>query len=453
MTIRSSLLVCALIFALAAAFESAQAQTENMQVSVVKDEFGHGFAGPMVVQVVIDDDDLNSTVARTGMPDVTVQGRILNMAQGTDGRWYGYFAAIDAARAADQTALDTGLTGLGLDFGVFVANDTPISVFGIEMFGIHSDFTDTDGFALPRSGGLSAFSNGTSPAVIPQGAGSLVPSDNLNNVVRNPATLNPNADPAVAFGQVGLDANAWPNLQLYELTAGEDTVFVHYNKGGGVQVLQLDYNSLAAPTITLDKAVYEPGDDVLLTIRDPQLNIDPTDRDSWTFNVTGPVSTFYRAFAADGANEANGTAALADLVPALDAMGFGERGELSMTLTGDLELGTNSHQPVATADNGGGTTFSSILTLFETGANSGEFTSFDGANQSILRIADDATPGIVGVVHYAGQSIPIVVPEPASVGIAMLLTLGLAGVPRRASSRSAGHGRGLPHQHHPESFA
>ena len=169
-------------------------------VSAENPQFNNHFAGSMVVEVVVNDPNLKDTGQGKGEPDVTINGKSLRMVQATDGNWYAYFANIANAKKADSTV---GLAGKGLDFGVFCSRDTSSSVFGISL-------TETDGFAVPKSNGLTAFSNGDDPLV--QCMGSPTGNTNINNVVRNAKSINTNSK--IPSGQIGLNTNAWPLIQL-----------------------------------------------------------------------------------------------------------------------------------------------------------------------------------------------------------------------------------------------
>jgi len=177
-----------------------------------------------VVTVAINDADIHDTYDPKGEPDVVINGKILRMAQGTNGIWYGFFADIDTAKRADST---------DLDFGVFCSGNTNTSVLGV-------DFSDAEGVAVPRDGGLSGYSNGIDSFA--ECTGSVNDSIRLNNVI--PATtaipaLNTNS--GIITGQIGLDNDAWPIIQLYDFTDG-GTVQVQYNKGGELETMTLIHN-------------------------------------------------------------------------------------------------------------------------------------------------------------------------------------------------------------------
>jgi hypothetical protein len=183
----------------------------NLFVSAENSQFNNSFSGSMVVEVVIIDPNLSDTDEGKGEPDVTINGKSLRMTHATDGSWYAYFANMDKAQQADATV---GLAGEGLDFGVFCSRDSSSSVIGISL-------SETDGFAIPRTAtgstnGNTSLSSGTAS---PSGT-------NLNTVVRNAKSLNTNSN--VSPGQIGLDVNAWPLIQLYSF----NEVTIQYNPAG-----------------------------------------------------------------------------------------------------------------------------------------------------------------------------------------------------------------------------
>ena len=408
----------------------------NLIVSAERSQFDNNIGGPMVVQVIIDDEDINTLNALTTEPDVTINGQSLRMAQADDARWYGYFAITDQARQADQVALDGGIAGQGLDLGVFVGADTPGSVLGGQLNPMSPPpFSESEGVAVPRDGGLTPgqFANGTHPAVLPIGAGTIQASPTLNHLVRNAPPLNTDAN--VPVGQIGLLPEAWPMVQLFSpisssVNSEPAPLVVQYHKGVGSQTTVVFNDPHFPGTVSLDKDQYLPGEDVVITISDQQLDLDPTSRDSWTFSVTGPTATFYQAFHADGSDDANGTLALQDLTPHLADLEFIDRGVLTLDIGPGLVLTTNDHQPVTSVTDGS-TSFDQILTVVELPDDkSGVFVSTDATGRSVLRIADDAQPGLVGQITYGGLTLPImVVPEPA--GLALFAITGLLICPHR----------------------
>lgn len=332
----------------------------------------------MVVEVVVSDGVTSGLDEPRGEPRVTINGKQLRMAQASDGNWYAYFANVNHAMAADQTSLDGGVPGGGLDFGVFCGGDTAASVLGV-------DFSSTDGIAVPSGSGLTGFSNGMlEPSDC---TGRVASGDNLNNVVRRPRSLNTNSD--VAPGQIGLDPNAWPVIQLYSF----GDVTITYNPAGQAQTVRLGYGDIPNISMDLDRDLHPAGSEVFVTILDAQLNQDPTDEDHWTFAVGGDRAVFYDAFASVYA---------ANILTDLDDLGFDDNGLFYMTLDSILTIGTNDNQPSARISEGAAVY--DIVTFAETRPNSGVFQSSDRGNDSVIEVRHDAPRGRTDTVTYNGES-------------------------------------------------
>jgi hypothetical protein len=389
----------------------------NLDVSAENSKFNNHFSGSMVVEVVIRDPNLQDTDQSKGEPDVTINGKTLRMVQATDGNYYAYFANVDKAKIADSTV---GLPGEGLDFGVFCSRDTPSSIFGISL-------SDTDGFSVPSSG-LTTFTNGNSSFLSCDGTPD---STNLNNVVRNPRSINTN--PNVLPGQIGLNPNAWPLIQLFSF----GDVTIQYNAAGGAQRVDLKYDEIPNISINIDRNNYSPNSEVFLTVNDFQLNQDPTDEDSWTFNVDSPISTFYQAFDENGADSANGNQGLVNLVPSLSNLGFEDNGKLSISLGKIMEIKSNDEQPFTFVDDGGGNSFSQIVTLVETGPNSGLFDNADHGDKATIAILKSTPRGETGQIEYNEKSLSVLTElSTASVSITKpSLTVGDGSQPLKSGTK------------------
>ena len=360
----------------------------NLFVSAENSQFNNHFSGSMVVEVVIIDPNLNDTGEGKGEPDITINGKSLRMVQAIDGNWYAYFANVDKAKIADSTV---GLPGEGLDFGVFCSRDTSSSVFGIPL-------SDTDGFAVPPSAGLGGFTNGISSFNTCTG----LPTDStsLINVVRNAKSINTNLN--IPTGQIGLDSNVWPLIQLYSF----DDVTIQYNPGGPSQQISLEYDEIQNISFSLDRDLYPENAEVFFTVNDFQLNQDPTDEDSWTFGVGTTPSVFYQAYDENGQSSANGATGLVDLMSTLSNLGFEDNGKLSVNSNSVIELQSNDEQS-STSVTDGTITYSEIVTLVEDGPNSGIFDTVDSNNQSIIGILDNAPRGQTGSITYNKNSISV----------------------------------------------
>jgi hypothetical protein len=257
-------LVC--LIALSLLFNTnAEAANPNLYVSAENSKFNNHFTGSMVIEVAINDLIISDTSQGKGEPDVTINGKKLRMVQATDGIWYAYFANKELATIADQIVLNAGAgaEGQSLDFGVFCSSSTSSSVLG-------TSFSNTVGVALPSSGGIAGFTNGK--ASFQECTGSPTPSPKLNNVVRQPKSINTNVPQP---GQIGLNVNAWPIIQLFSFSDVE----IKYNRAGGTQVVKLSYNEIPNVSLNLDRTAYPTNAEVFATINDFQLNQDPTDED------------------------------------------------------------------------------------------------------------------------------------------------------------------------------
>ena len=365
---------------------SAEGSTNpDLFVSAENPDFDNHFSGSMIVEVVVRDPDLKDTGEAKGEPDVTLNGNSLRMVQATDGNWYAYFAHIDKAKIADSTV---GLEGHGLDFGVFCSSKTETSVAGISL-------TETEGFAIPRYGGISGYSNGS--MAFSECTGTVTESENVNNVIRQSKFINTN--PNTPIGQIGLNSNAWPLVQLFSF----DTVKIQYNPGGkSPQIVQLDYDEIPNIWLNLDRDLYPKNSQVFVTVADIQLNQDPTDEDSWTFGVD-TNAVFYQAFDSSGNHSANEGFGLVNLYPHLSSLGFEKNGYLSANIDSVIHLDSNSEQP-NTFVTDGIQNFSDIVTLVETRPNSGIFDNADNADKSNIIISNDAPRGHADSISYNTKS-------------------------------------------------
>jgi len=366
----------------------AQSSNPNLFVSAENSFFKNHFFGSMVVQVVIRDSDISSRDDAHGEPDVTLNGKKLRMVQASDGNWYAYFANKEKAQIADAT--QTSGSGEGLDFGAFCDKSTDASILGVS-------FSDTDGVAIPQS--VTGSTQGT--ASFNACTSSPVPPTNQNNVVRQPRS--PNSNPSVPLGQIGIVDGAWPFIQLFSFN---DNVNIVYNRGGGSQRVDLIYSDIPNISLTLDRDGYPKGAEVFVTIKDIQLNQDPTSVDSWTFNINSPRATFYQAFTESGTNSANGGLGLVDLNPYLGSLDFEKNGNLGLNLGSVALLKTNQRQPVSFVSDG--TTYTQIVTLVELEPNSGIFESFDFNDRSTIGISSNAPRGQSASIEYNSKSTSIV---------------------------------------------
>ena len=383
----------------------------NLIVSAENSNFNNYFAGPMVIEVVISDSSIASLSDAVGEPDVTVNGNNLRMLQASDGKWYGYFADRNMAQIADST---TSVAGVGLDFGTFCANDDGDEVLGFSV-------TDTVGFAVPRN--VTGGTQGQTSITSEQCSGGI--DTNLqNNVVRESKTIN-TASPSI--GQIGFTSYnlAWPFIQLYNFVPTGNVV-IQYNKGGGVQTTTLTFDTVDQfASAQIDRTQYPRGSEVHLTVTDAQLNIDPTDEDSWTWDTSndGTLHTLYQVFDENGNQAADGISANAfDINPHLTDLMFEDNGILTLNVnlhgaatnvltlvdnadqryvdgTGNTAKNTQLASDVRTQGETLGTDTQPV-TLTEQGINNGIFGSYDENDKSNIVITDNAIRGTSAIIDY-----------------------------------------------------
>ena len=161
LTLMTIMFAGGLTFAIPGVMPAAYAShNANLYVSAESSQFDNYFAGPMVIEVIVIDPNIDDTDEGKGEPDVTVNGKDMRMVQATDGNWYAYFADRLQAQTADQTVNGTGVaTGnIGLDFGVFCGTGTDITADAGSAAII---LTNTVGIALPLQPDLAAASRGS----------------------------------------------------------------------------------------------------------------------------------------------------------------------------------------------------------------------------------------------------------------------------------------------------
>ncbi|MGH9910117.1 MAG: hypothetical protein ACRD32_05710, partial [Nitrososphaerales archaeon] len=392
----------------------------------------------MVVEVVINDPALTDTDEAKGEPDVTVNGKDVRMVQGTDGLWYAYIADRLQAQTADshaggQVGLPSGTDGTGLDFGVFCGTGTDIS----DGVGSTIILTDTVGIALPFEGGavddvaanngLGTAPNLAFPNCTPTGTGG-----HTNNVVRE--SKNPNPTLTGNLGQInlftGVGASVWPLIQLYNFNP-TGSVEIKYNKGGGAQTTTLTFDTLDTYSkITLDRSTYTTGSEVHAVLTDGQLNIDPTDEDSWTFGTlpTAP-KTHYQVFDENGAATAASTTS-PDISGSLAGLMFEDNGivKLNGNTQGGasvIDLDANTDQQaappavdgfvdgtIATSAITGGAILlagSQPVTFVEGGANTGILTNYDENDDANIDVLPTALRGTSASIDYNKKATSILV--------------------------------------------
>ncbi|HKC79454.1 MAG TPA: peptidase, partial [Nitrosopumilaceae archaeon] len=197
-----ALIVLLMITPLSVINVHAYSDHPDLFVSAENSTFENHFSGAMVIEVVVRDSSISQLDQQLGEPTVTLNGTPLRMVQGSSGAWYAFFANVDKAKQADQISLP-GTNGQNFDFGVFCDRSTDPSVLGIS-------FSQTDGVAIPNNGIFGA-TQGT--ASFTACSGVLGAPIGEMSVIRNTPGLNTNS--GVKTGQIGINPNAWPLVQLF----------------------------------------------------------------------------------------------------------------------------------------------------------------------------------------------------------------------------------------------
>ena len=405
---------------------AAHAANANLFVSAENSQFDNYMSGPQVIEVVVIDSDINDTDEAKGEPDVTVNGKILRMAQAVDGNWYGYFADKDMATIADST---TSVDGAGLDFGEFCDSSFETALGGNNGT---VTFTDTDGIAIPEAGLVTSAADGTganqSLPDCTDEAGANTDGANANNVVRESKDLNGGSS-TVPDGQIGLEQALWPIVQLYNLNPTGNVV-VQYNKGGGAQSVTLTFDTVDQFASTdLDRTVFPQSAQVHATITDLWLNVDPTDEDSWTFNTNSGnttsgagVDTFYQVFDENGQSGGAAQSTKASLASLMCEdncvllIDTNAQNSANPVITLQDNADTQLAQLNATGGANNATAFGVIaetdvlgtgsvpVTLTEQGPNSGVFGTYDESDDSVLKITSNAARGTSASIDYNEES-------------------------------------------------
>ena len=409
LTLLTILLASSVTFAVPGAMPVAEAaHNANLFVSAESSLFKNTFGGPMVVEIVINDPAITDTDEAKGEPDVTVNGKDVRLVQATDGLWYAYIADRTQADLADALSPSAGV---GLDFGTSCPNTVDIGGPGSNPSPI---FSDTVGVYV--DGGSCA-----APA-----------ATTVNNVVREPKSPNTQA-PSSNVGQINIDVNAWPFIQLYDFNP-TGNVEIKYNKGGGVQTTTLTFDTMDAYSkITLDRSSYTTGAEVQTVLTDGALNIDPTDEDSWTFG-TNPAApqTHYQIFDENGASTAGLSRTSPNIAASLSQLMFEDNGIVKLngnTQGGPsvVDLDTNNDQsaPGFTDSTIGSSTVgdacpgvapacvlstgSQPVTFVEGGANTGILTNYDENDDANIDILTNALRGTSASIDYNKQATSILV--------------------------------------------
>ena len=126
----------------------AEAANQYLWVSV-EDSGNNKFYGGQVLEIVVTDPAINRLDEAYGMPDVTIDGKKVIMAQGVDGSWYAYIADGSTATSIDSNYPEVE-DGRGADYGRWCKADTNLE-FGPNDKSVPALIpSESRGIALPH---------------------------------------------------------------------------------------------------------------------------------------------------------------------------------------------------------------------------------------------------------------------------------------------------------------
>ena len=379
----------------------AEAANQYLWVSV-EDSGGNKFYGGQVLEIVVTDPAINRLDEAYGMPDFTIDGKKIIMAQGVDGSWYAYIADGKKATTIDKNYAEVE-DGRGADYGRWCGPETNLE-FGPDDKAVAPLIpSESRGVAIPHqlgnstangvTSGISGATGGQAFSQIgdatvssyTQGTGISqacdVASDNgghplyylnasaqyahtgttlstgvnasdqaINNVVREARALS-NGTTTDYYGNIALGPNLWPFIQLYDFTRYQSYDLV-YERGGADETISLTYDRPAGydtegnkiKGLVFDKDHYGLNHEIGVTLYNNELNIDPTDEDSWTFGTLPTNATiFYQLFDENGsADSANTNGAIDfDAFTSSSKWGFNDGAIMKIDVNGPEDASTN----------------------------------------------------------------------------------------------------------------
>jgi len=363
------------------------------------------------------------------------------MAQAVDGSWYAYVADGDSANLIDSyyPAAAAG-TSSGADFGKLCGPDTDLTYLNNDEATSGLTATETQGVFLPHTmafakatgmDGTSGYEQGddvTDCSISAAGhtkgvsAGQNSTANKLNNVVREAPALS-NGTTTNEYGNIKLGANLWPMVQILDFS-GDQIVEIVYNRAGADETVSLVYTD-GADGLTFDKTIYGLKHEVGVTLDAWNMNIDPTDEDSWTFGTLPTNQTaFYQLYDENGKADSAGestttssdpgdgayeytTATIGNILPAgtLSIDRNGDTVTSSATTDAVLDFQDNADTILISCSSGlcGAADINAAdqpVTFTEAGANTGVFVNWDEGLKTNMLINTDAKRGTQAVFEF-----------------------------------------------------
>jgi hypothetical protein len=343
----------------------------------VSSEFIQGGA---ILEIVVNDPDISSTEDDINDgAEVDIAGTDYTMNQAINGKWYLYVVddSVSTDLDDDATGFEYGVqctTGLG----VSANSSTLIIPSGTDVW---TNTLATGSTTADQAG--SCFDADNMIGTLDDTSGTTSRQDMTAAVLRSAPTLSDHDGNATDLGQRGHKLNAsgygsWPYILAKELN--DDNIIAYGDDQVNVEFGNTDDEAsihIANPS----PAAYA---EIHLTITDPALNIDPTDTDTWIFDLSETKSSSTSVvFGTNGTNS--------ELSPA-------QQGTLGCE--DNCQLTSNSQSVIA-----GSTTVSMI----ESTSNSAVFESFDINGSSQITVTAEAAIDTAVVFDYAGETQDMVI--------------------------------------------
>ena len=418
-----------------------EAFAENTHLYVSAESAG-SVSNAQVIEIVVSEAAISELDTAYGMPDVSVNGSSILMAQAVDGAWYAYVSDAYYSNVQDSyyTENPNG-TSAGGDYGIKCGPTTELAYKNDGATATGLSASETQGIWLPypltgahpsasAQKGVTTYSAGDSVAActITDAGHTIGVSGNHNatsnltmNVIREPPALS-NGTTSNEYGNIQLGANMWPLIQVLDFTS-DGNIDIVYNRAGADETVSLVYTD-GADGLSFDKDVYGLGHEVGMTVTDWNLNIDPTDEDSWSFTTISTNATlFYQLFDENGAKDADGSSAQAVAFNAAAAGDIAPAGVFTIDRNGSE--GTATTNPIidfqdnadticlgtAGSTTPAGLCWSSTLdgdsqpiTITEAGTNTGVFVNWDEGLVTNMYVDWDAPRGQQAVFNYDGTA-------------------------------------------------
>lgn len=346
--------------------------------------------GSAILEIVVNDPDVSdTTIDINSGPTVDVGSATLDMSQAVNGKWYVY--VVDASAAVLAEAAESGTTnfeyGILCESGLGISENTTDLIITSTTNVYIAGKTGFTGTSIVASGCMDADNAvGTT-----DDSGSTAREDLTAAVLQNAPALSNHNDATsgqsdIDLGQLGHGLNAsgygsWPYIVSQDLTS--DTI-VSY----GGDSITVEYGDTTDETsIVLTNQNPADSTNVHITITDPALNIDPTTADTWEFGLGGTATTPLAYFSN------NGTAT--DLTGAnLNELDFGDNGIFTADSTSYIVAGGSAL---------------TVVSMAETGANTGVFESFDATGAAEFLTIDEAAADSITLFSYGGNTVDMII--------------------------------------------